>query len=80
MVKRVYFAMANSSALVLVAALCVRLIRHWRTTTGDFHFWVVGLTLVFALEWVFLLREKNSTLSLASAALVLFAAEGSIFH
>jgi len=78
MAKKIQFAVVNVAALVLVVALCVRLIRRWTITSGDFHYWAIGLLIVFALLWASLLREKNSPMSLGTAALVLFAAEGSI--
>jgi len=80
--KKISFAIANGSALLLVVGICARLARRWSDTSGLFHFWVLFTVADFAMLWLTLLRGKNERLSwsdllsLSFAVLVLLGAEG----
>jgi hypothetical protein len=80
--RKISFVIANASALFLLAAVSIRLVRHWHDSSGLFHFWVLFLIGDFVLLWFSLVREKSARLSwsnllsLSFALLVLLGAEG----
>jgi hypothetical protein len=82
--KRISFVIANATALLTLAAICIRLVRHWHITPERLHFGVVFLMANFVLLWLSLVRDKDVRLSwgnlrsLLFAVLVLLAAEVTI--
>ena len=84
--RKVSFVMANAAALLLLAAICVRLARHWNSTSSDFHFYVLFLVGSFPFLWVSLLRDKSCWFSWANLSslgfsiVVLYAVQGAISH
>lgn len=72
-IRRLWFVMANAAFLLGWFALCVLTVRHWRELPADSHFWNPVCAAAFLLLWFYMLKEKNSTLSIATAVVVLLA-------
>jgi len=71
--RRLWFVMANAAFLSSWLTLCVLAIRHWPKLPPDSHVWAPGSAAMFLLLWLYMIREKNSTLSIVTAALALLA-------
>ncbi|MFZ0770437.1 MAG: hypothetical protein WCA49_04215 [Candidatus Sulfotelmatobacter sp.] len=80
--RKVSFVIANASALLLLAAMGIRLARYWNNTSGLLHFWALFMVGGFVFLWFSLVREKSARLSwsnllsLCFAVLVLLGADG----
>jgi hypothetical protein len=71
--RTISFVIANASALLLVAGICIRLVRRWHATSGTFHFWTFFLVGSFVLLWLSLTRQQNTRLSWSNLTSLLFA-------
>ncbi len=71
--RKLWFVIANAAFGLAWLTLCVLTVQRWYGLPQDSHFWAPGSLAMFLLLWFYMLREKNSTLSVVAAALALFA-------
>jgi hypothetical protein len=72
--KKLWFTTANIAFWLFWFSLVIRLARRWKMLSGDAHFWVTGLAVEFVLLWLYLLRERSSTMSVALTGFAVLAA------
>jgi hypothetical protein len=77
--KQLWYGIANAAFLLFWVALDVRVFRHWHTMSGNSHFWVSSMAVMFPMLWLCLLREKTSLTSLALTNVIIWAAMRAAF-
>jgi hypothetical protein len=71
--RRLWLIMANTAFGLCWAMLLGLAMRHWHELAPESHYWTPLCAAMFLLLWFYMIREKNSTLSIATAVLALLA-------
>lgn len=71
--RKLWYVIANCAFLLCWIFLSVLTARRWHRLAADSHFWAIALIGMFLLLWFYMLREKNSTLTIAAGVIALLA-------
>jgi hypothetical protein len=71
--RKLWFMLANVAFGLCWFTYCGLAVYRWHNLVPDSHFWLPLGVAMFLLLWFYLIREKNSTLSIATAVLAMLA-------